>query len=95
MTESAKSVVLPAVLDLDALDAVRDRLIEAIDLGHVTVGGAGVERVATNGLLMLLSAAGTAGSHGFSFALEAPSAAMLAAIERLGLTLAFAGFLKG
>jgi ABC-type transporter Mla MlaB component len=54
---SSKTLALPAVVDLDALDPIRDDLIEALETGPVTVDCAGVERVATNALFMLLSAA--------------------------------------
>ena len=62
----SKIVELPAVVDLDALDGVRDRLLEAIDAGPVTVSAAAVERVSTNALFMLLSAAETARRNDYS-----------------------------
>jgi hypothetical protein len=40
-----KTVALPAIVDLDALDTVRDRLIDAVELGPVAVSGKAVERV--------------------------------------------------
>ena len=49
-----KSVTLPAIVDLDALDHIRDELIDAVEHGAVAVKAAGVERVATNALFMLL-----------------------------------------
>ncbi len=52
-----KFVALPAIVDLDALDHIRDELIDAVESGPVTVSAAAVERVATNALFMLLSAA--------------------------------------
>ena len=90
-----KSIVLPAVVDLDALDAVRDRLLEAIDAGPVAVSGGHVERVASNALLLLISAAETARRNGFAFSVTETSPPMLAAIERLGLMPSFAGMMKG
>ena len=96
MTEAAAiSVALPAVLDLDALDGVRDRLIEVVETGPVVIAGGGVERVATNGLLMLLSAAQTAKQNGYTLEIADASDTMLAAIERLGLAPGFAGLTKG
>lgn len=89
-----KAIDLPRVVDLDALDGVRDRLLEAIEAGPVTVLGNGVERVSTNALIMLLSAAETAKRNHFSFALRSPSEAMRTAIERLGLGERFAA-MKG
>jgi anti-anti-sigma regulatory factor len=96
MPESESRIVdLPAVVDLDALDDVRDRLIEALDQGPVTVTAAGVERVSTNALFLLLSAAETARRSNTSFTLAAVSASLGAAIERLGLGPHFAPMTKG
>jgi anti-anti-sigma regulatory factor len=92
---ASKSVALPAVFDLDSLDAIRDALIDALEVGPVTVDAGGVERVATNGLFMLMSAAETARQHKFDFAIEAPSMALTAAIDRLGLTARFEGMTRG
>jgi anti-anti-sigma regulatory factor len=91
----SKTISLPAVVDLDALDAVRDRLLDALDAGPVTVTGAAVERVATNALIMLVSAAETARRNGFAFWVAKLSEPMQAAIDRLGLTATFAGMTKG
>jgi anti-anti-sigma regulatory factor len=91
----SKIVDLPAVVDLDALDGVRDRLLEAIDAGPVTVSAAAVERVSTNALFMLLSAAETARRSNQTFTLGSVSASLAAAIERLGLTPHFAAMTKG
>ena len=91
----SKAIALPAVVDLDALDQVRDRLLDALESGPATVSGAAVERVSTNALLMLLSAAETARRNAYSLALSEVSAPMLAAIERLGLAPKFAGLMKG
>ena len=89
------SVALPAIIDLDALDEVRDRLLQAMDAEVVTVSAAAVERVATNGLLMLLSAAETARQNGLGFSIDRPSASMAAAIERLGLKTQFEPIVRG
>ncbi|MCW5720346.1 MAG: STAS domain-containing protein [Devosia sp.] len=88
------SIALPEVIDLDALDAIRDKLIDAIEEGPVTLAAGAVERVSTNALLMLISAAETARRNHFEFAIEAPSASMMAAVERLGLTTQFSGMIK-
>ncbi|HEY4198991.1 MAG TPA: STAS domain-containing protein [Devosiaceae bacterium] len=88
-------VMLPASLDLDALENVRDSFIEAFDMGPVTVSGAEVERIATNGLMLLLSAAETARRNGSGFEIVEAAGPMLAAIDRLGLGDAFTGMLKG
>lgn len=94
-TASSKIVALPAVVDLDALDFVRDGLIEAVELGAVTVDASQVERVATNALFMLISASETAGRNSTRFEISGASAPIKAAIERLGLDSAFAGLMKG
>jgi len=94
-TAESRSITLPAVIDLDALDIVRDGLIEAVELGAVVIDASQVERVATNALLMLVSAAQTAMHNRFGFSIEGTSAPMLAAIERLGLGGSFSGLMKG
>ncbi|RYE08492.1 MAG: STAS domain-containing protein [Hyphomicrobiales bacterium] len=97
MAESsdARIVALPAIVDLDALDNVRDRLIDAVELGGARIDASQVERVATNALFMLISAAETAKRNSFPFEIVGASAPMNAAIERLGLDGAFAGLMKG
>jgi anti-anti-sigma regulatory factor len=92
--QNSKRVALPAVIDLDAIDGIRDTLIDALEEGPVTVAADGVERVSTNALLLLVSAAETARRHHFDFAIEAPSAAMTTAIERLGLSAQFSGMMR-
>jgi anti-anti-sigma regulatory factor len=93
--KAKKSVALPATIDLDSLDGIRDGLIDAIEEGPVTVLADAVERVSTNALFMLLSAADTARRNHFEFAIEQPSAALTAAIERLGLDAQFSGMVRG
>ena len=92
--QTKKTVALPEVIDLDAIDGIRDVLIDALEEGPVTVQAGAVERVSTNALLLLVSAAETARRHHFDFTIEAPSAAMSAAIERLGLDAQFSGMMK-
>ena len=92
--QSSKTVALPAVIDLDAIDGIRDALSEALEDGPVVVEASAVERLSTNALLLLVSAAETARRHQFSFAIDAPSAAMTTAIERLGLKAQFAGMMR-
>lgn len=87
-------VALPAIVDLDALDGIRDRLIDVLDDGPVCIQAGAVERVSTNALFMLLSAAETAQRNQFDFAIEQPSAALTAAIERLGLDARFSGMMR-
>ena len=92
---SSNSIALPAVIDLDALEGMRDGLLDAIDSGPLIVVGEAVERVSTNGLMLLLALAETARRNHFAFALEGASQPLRSAIERLGLLPAFAGILKG
>ena len=91
----SKAITLPAIVDLDALDPIRDELVDAIDSGDVTVRAGAVDRVATNALFMLLSAAETARRNTHAFTVSEPSEAFLAAISRLGLGNQFAGLLEG
>lgn len=90
-----QTVALPRVVDLDALDAVRETLIEALHAGPVTVTAEGVERVSTNALFMLLSAAETARRAQVEFSISGASDVMASSIEKLGLTPSFASVLKG
>lgn len=90
-----QSVALPRVVDLDALDDIRDELLEALQAGPVAVSAEAVERISTNALFMLLSAAETAQRAKFTLSIETASAPVRAAIEKLGLGPAFAPVLKG
>ena len=92
---AGKVVALPAIVELDALDVVRDRLIDAVELSGVDVDASKVERVATNALFMLMSASETSRRNNFPFAIAGASAPMLAAIDRLGLGQSFSGLMKG
>jgi len=89
---AGQSVVLPAIVDLDSLDRVRDELIAAGEFGPVHVDGSGVERVATNALLMLLSAGETARTDDSTLFIDSMSNSMISAIERLGLASRFEEF---
>lgn len=96
MSESSvQEVALPAVVDLDTLDSVRDRMIEAVEHGAVAVRCSDVERVATNGLLMLLCAAETAQRENNDFTITNLSEPMKSAIERLGLASKFSPLDRG
>jgi len=94
-TADSKVVALPAIVDLDALDFVRDGLIEAVELGAVAVDASQVERVSTNALFMLISAAETAKRNSTNFTIFGASAPIKAAVDRLGLDSAFTGLMKG
>ena len=95
VSKAKKSVALPAVIDLDSLDSIRDGLIDAVEEGSVSVSASAVERVSTNALFMLISAAETARRNQFEFVVEQPSAALTGAIERLGLGAQFSGMIRG
>lgn len=89
------NIVLPAIVDLDALDSVRDKLIDAVESGAVDVNAGAVERVSTNALVMLISAGETARRNNFEFHVEGASQPMLSAIDRLGFGPSFSGMFKG
>ena len=88
-------VALPPIVDLDALDSIRDDLLVHFEQGPVDIDAASVERVATNALLMFISAAEAARQANIPFTISNPSEPMLSAIERLGLTEQFALLTKG
>lgn len=88
-------VALPEVVDLDALESVRDSLIAALESGPITVSAGAVERISTNGLFLLVSAAETARRNDFAFDIAEASNPMLQAIDRLGLGESFAALMKG
>jgi anti-anti-sigma regulatory factor len=90
----SKSIALPAIIDLDALDPIRDELLDAIDSGPVTVKAGAVERVATNALFMLLAAAETARRNDNPFRVAEASEAFRSAVTRLGLGNRFAPVLE-
>ena len=90
-----QSVALPRIVDLDALDDIAETLIGALSAGPVDVDASGVERVSTNALFMLLSAAETAKKAKFAFTISGASTSVVAAIEKLGLNPAFEPVLKG
>jgi anti-anti-sigma regulatory factor len=90
-----KTIALPAIVDLDALDSVRDQLIDAVEAGPVKIDGQAVERVSTNALVMLISAGETARRNNFDFHVAGASTPMLSAIDRLGFSPNFAGMMKG
>lgn len=90
-----RTLALPAIIDLDSLDTVRDGLLDAVDAGPLSIDGSGVERVSTNALLMLISAAETSRRNSFDFRISGASAPMLGAIDRLGLGPSFSALMKG
>ena len=95
VSKARQPIALPAIIDLDSLDGIRDGLIDAIEEGPVTVDASGAEGVSTKALIMLISAAETARKNQFDFAIEQPSATMMNAIDRLGLGAQFSGMMRG
>ncbi len=93
--ENTKTYDLPAVMDVDALDNVRDWLSEAVGHGNVELNGSQVSRVVTNSLLMLVSASQGAAKNNFNFTICEPSEPFREAIGRLGMNETFSRFLKG
>lgn len=93
--QQMQSIELPPIVDLDTLDKIRDNLIEVIEQGSLEVNASKVERVATNALLMMLSAARLAERDDVSFLIKDPSPQMTGAIDRLGLNDNFTPLFKG
>lgn len=88
------TVILPAIFDLDSLEHVRDALASALEAGPVQVSAKAVERVATNALFLILSAADTARLTDRNFTLIEESDAFVTAKERLGLGAQFEPLLQ-
>ena len=91
----SKQIDLPAIADIGAVDELRDEMLEALNAGDLEINLAHVERVSTNALFMLLSAAQTAKNHNYQLMLSAPSEHLYSALETLGLESAFAPLMKG
>ncbi len=89
------SVALPGVVDLDALDDIREKLLDALHAGSVEIEAGAVERVTTNALFMLLSAAETARQAKTELTITKASDTVLSSIRKLGLEPVFAPVLKG
>ena len=60
-----------------------------------TESGDHLDDPSEDALFMLISAAETARRNHFEFAIEQPSAALVSAIERLGLGAQFSGMMRG
>ncbi len=80
-----QSLPLPSVVDVDAIDELRDWLNGALDTGDVRLDGSGVTRLVTNALLMMISARNTAEAKGVTFQISNPSPAFGEAVDRLGM----------
>lgn len=90
-----QDLVLPPVVDLDALEHLRELLLDSIGQGAVVLDGSQVERIVTNALVMLLAGAETARRCDSSLKLKSASDAMTHAVERLGMQAHFAEMIKG
>ncbi len=82
---------LSPVLDLAAAEPLATVLRAMLPDGPIRVDGGAVERVTTPCLQVLAAAAATARARGIVFRLENASAAMVDAIEDLGLGKALEG----
>jgi len=91
----ATKIELPAIADIGAVDELRDEMIDALNSGDLEINLEKVERVSTNALFMLLSAAETAKSHNYKLQLSAPNENFSSALSTLGLESAFAPLMKG
>lgn len=80
-----QTMSLPKVIDLDVMDDVREWLVEATAHGDVELQAQDIERCATNALLMLVAAARTARTNGYTLKICQPSAALSEAVTRLGM----------
>jgi len=81
-----KSLKLPADLRIQSATALRDRLLVALEgTGPLRLQAAGVARLDTAGLQLLVAAAREAARRGRELRLAAPSAPLTEGLERLGL----------
>ncbi len=90
-----QQLALPAVVDLDTIEILREQLLDAVGQGHVVMDGSGVERIATNALVMLLAGSETARRCDSSYKISDASEALTAAIARLGMQEQFAPVMEG
>lgn len=86
---------LPSVLDMDAMDELREWLGSALEIGNVKLNGKAVTRVVTNALLLIASANKTAEQNKFAFGVHEASAALKEAVERLGMGKIISPIFKG
>jgi len=77
---------LPATIDAAAAHDLKAKLEESLLAGSdLALDGAGVERVGTQAIQVLLAAAGSFAAEGRAFSLAHPSATLSQAFEDLGL----------
>jgi len=90
-----QSFDLPSVFDVDAMDELREWLSSALEIGDIQINGAGVTRLVTNGLLLLVSAKASADKNKIAFSIVEPSPAFGEAVERLGMGEIISPLLQG
>ncbi len=84
--DTATRLVLTPVLDLRMAAPLRDRLMEALDLGHpLTLEAGAVERLTTPCLQVLVAAAHSLQARDIPFTVSNPPEAMMDVFRELGL----------
>ena len=91
----SKTIALPAIVDLDALDPIRDELVDAIESGPVTVSAALSSMNSALVATRSIAAAETARRNNFAFSVTEPSEAFRLAVSRLGLGGPFTAIMEG
>jgi len=89
-------VALAPVLDAAAAHALRDTLLEAVSLrADVVLDGAGVERIGTPAVQVLLAAGRALAAGSRRLVLAKPSRALSGAFEDLGLSVELRSWSEG
>lgn len=84
--QRAKSLTLPAILDIGNAQELQETLAAALEQGPVLrLNGSKTQQVSTPGVQVLLSAAQSAAAGGGRLILSSPSPALREAFEGLGL----------
>lgn len=90
---NGQKLVLPAIADLAAAEGLRDSLLAAVAAGaeddDLILGAAGVERISTACIQVILSAQDSLAGSGRRIRLDQPSEAVRDAFDRLGLAADF------
>lgn len=86
----ASSVILASVMDLTTAEPLCQTLLERLATADlIVVQAAGVERISTAVIQVLLAAAVDARTRGIEFRLETPSEPLACALKDLGLAANF------
>ncbi len=84
--QRAKSLALPAILDIGNAQELRDSLVAALERSPVLrLNGSKTQQVSTPGVQVLLAASQSATAGGGRLILSNPSPALREAFESLGL----------